>query len=315
MKTVYFVILLCALGAILLTPTALEDVLRPVVAPRSAEVLFVGDIMLDRLIRFHGERVGYERLTEALAPLFLSADGAIGNLEGPVTDNESVSLGSLVGDERNTRFTFSPRALSALVPLKFIALSLGNNHSFDFGPEGVTATEMYLRHAGITSFGAVGKNRVARIRVHGVSLSLVSFNQFGGDRASSTAALIQKERDTRLPVIVFAHWGEEYQAAPTEEVRSFAHQFAEAGAALVVGAHPHVIGEKEMYQGTMIYYSLGNFIFDQYFSDETRCGLILRARITPQGLTSVEELYVRMAGEGRTIPDMSCAQPKSFTAL
>ena len=62
-------------------------------------------------------------------------------------------------------------------------------------------------------------------------------------------------------------------------MQTLAHQFVDAGADLVVGSHPHVIEPSEVYNGKMIYYSLGNFIFDQYFSQNVRNGLGVEVKI------------------------------------
>jgi len=76
-------------------------------------------------------------------------------------------------------------------------------------------------------------------------------------------------------VVVSIHWGEEYETSPSTLQRKIAYELIDAGADLVIGHHPHVIQEVEVYGNGLIAYSLGNFIFDQNFSEETSRGLIL----------------------------------------
>ena len=78
-------------------------------------------------------------------------------------------------------------------------------------------------------------------------------------------------------VVVFAHWGEEYKTEPEATTRAIARSFIDAGADVVIGAHPHVVQPYEVYKGKAIFYSLGNFMFDQEFSPEVMQGLLVRA--------------------------------------
>jgi len=77
---------------------------------------------------------------------------------------------------------------------------------------------------------------------------------------------------------VYTHWGVEYSPA-TDSEKKLAHEFIDAGAEIVIGSHPHVVQEHEVYKGKNIYYSLGNLIFDQYFSDAVDHGLTLQVPI------------------------------------
>jgi poly-gamma-glutamate synthesis protein (capsule biosynthesis protein) len=96
-------------------------------------------------------------------------------------------------------------------------------------------------------------------------------------------------------VIIFSHWGNEYEQKPTDQDISLAHSFIDHGADLVIGAHPHVIQSKEIYQGKYIYYSLGNFVFDQYFDDEVRCGLVLSFDLDKTKIVKVKEEFVSLS--------------------
>jgi poly-gamma-glutamate synthesis protein (capsule biosynthesis protein) len=85
-------------------------------------------------------------------------------------------------------------------------------------------------------------------------------------------------------LIVSMHWGEEYKLINSPTQQKLAHKIIEAGAGLIIGHHPHVVQNIEKYQGKLIFYSLGNFIFDQYFSSDTQQGLTVGIEIYPDRL-------------------------------
>ena len=103
-------------------------------------------------------------------------------------------------------------------------------------------------------------------------------------------------------MVVFSHWGVEYSPASTDSMKSLAHQFIDAGADLVVGSHPHVIEPMEIYNGKRIYYSLGNFIFDQYFNEDVRNGLGVTVRINKETKQmDFSDEYFYLDDNGQTI--------------
>ncbi len=94
-------------------------------------------------------------------------------------------------------------------------------------------------------------------------------------------------------VVVMMHGGTEYTRQPTQLQRDFAHNAINAGADIVFGAHPHWIQDTEIYQGKHIFYSLGNFVFDQDFSEETKTGLTVRISLSKKdSVTSIKNLQL-----------------------
>ena len=90
---------------------------------------------------------------------------------------------------------------------------------------------------------------------------------------------IQTARQQGGLVFVSLHWGVEYQHQPQESQRQLAHQLIDAGADVIIGHHPHCIQGVEVYRGGLIAYSLGNFVFDQFQSADTKSGLMLQAEM------------------------------------
>ncbi|HEY9480905.1 MAG TPA: CapA family protein [Candidatus Paceibacterota bacterium] len=264
-----------------------------------AKILFVGDIMFDRTIRTIAEKKGYDYMFSCVSGYFKDFDAVIGNLEGPITKNTSLSQGTKPGQANNTTFTFSPEVARALSRAGISAVSLGNNHIWDFGRVGSLSTRAALAEKKIVSFGAPDGALFATTTVGSARVALVSFNQFlgGSDPEKTVQAIWQAKRDSDF-VVVFAHWGDEY-VPTTEYQKSLAHRFIDAGADLVVGAHPHVVQESEIYQGKSIYYSLGNFIFDQYWQPEVRTGLGIEVRLK-DGISEIHEVHFDIRKDGTT---------------
>ena len=253
-----------------------EDKVKPQDAPVS--FLFAGDVMLDRSIREVAERRGVEWLTENLQETLLAKDVSILNLEGPVTTRASISMGTKMGSAENYRFTFDPKTTKEfLAKNNFSVVNIGNNHIGNFGAAGISETEEFLGRENVGFFGdPLDESKLAyRTTVRGKNIAFVSYNEFGPFGPEKIVDRIQKEHTLGNIVFVYCHWGVEYALRENERQRTLAHAFIDAGADAVIGSHPHVVEPIEVYKGKAIFYSLGNFVFDQYFSDDTREGLLL----------------------------------------
>jgi poly-gamma-glutamate synthesis protein (capsule biosynthesis protein) len=145
----------------------------------------------------------------------------------------------------------------------------------NFGSTGLEMTRRYIGSAGMQYYG--DPNNATEISTvitkNGIRVGFVGFHEFtyyNFDKVFAEMARLRPEVDI---LIVSPHWGVEYQKEPTEKMIQWAHEFIDLGADTVIGAHPHVVGQTEEYKGKEIFYSLGNFAFDQYFSEETMNGL------------------------------------------
>ena len=270
--------------------------------PQSAVVIFGGDMMFDRTIRTAMEEKGGDHIFSCIDGVLREADMAVANLEGPITDYPSISQYSKPRDQNNFTFTFPPSTASLLFAHNIRLVNIGNNHIANFGREGMTQTKSWLDTAGVRYFGdpqSPEAERVARTMIGGIAFSFVNWSDWTSDKTDHTVAQVKSERDAGRIVVVYTHWGEEY-VSPPQRVRTLAHQFVDAGAEVVIGSHPHIVQEHEIYRGKYIYYSLGNFIFDQYWNDEVRTGLLVRAVFDTGGLRTVEEIPVWLERDRRT---------------
>lgn len=271
-------------------------------------LIFAGDIMLDdgpgRVIAQGGDPFG------EVADYLAMADFRIGNLECPIaTKGEPLA-------NKIATFRAQPGVVASLKG-RFDALSLANNHSGDYGPQALMETMGHLDAAGIRYFGG-GHNLAAAHRPlwlekHGVRIAVLAYNEYkprsfeaGPDwpgvawsEDSRVMADIRAAKKAGADVVIpFMHWGWEKERNPTRRQRELARRMIDAGAAAVIGGHPHVTQGAETYRGRPIIYSLGNFVFDGFDYPEAREGWLVRLAVDSQGVVSWETATVHMDDMG-----------------
>jgi len=253
--------------------------------PSEVKILFLGDLMFDRWIRQVSEKRGDDFVFEKIKNLLQGEDLVIGNLEGPITDKTSVSVASVFGSAENYVFTFPPQTASDLFQENIKLVNIGNNHILNQGQAGLADTEKYLKDARVGFFGDP-ENQNLRFKIYdlrNLKIAFVNYNQFMPDAEKQTLKDINdaKTQDADI-IILYTHWGTEFVSEPSRKIKDLAHEFVDAGADLIIGSHPHVAQTKEIYKGKTIHYSLGNFIFDQYFRDDTQKGMGVEVSIDPK---------------------------------
>ena len=274
-------------------------------------VVFVGDVMLadgpGRLIR--SGKDPFRHVAAALK----DADIAIGNLECVIAST---------GKPEPKPYTFrAPKQSLRLLKKYFSAVSLANNHSGDFGKGAFSEMLQLLERHQMPYFGGGRNLRAAHqpyIReVRGKRIAILGYNGFfprsfeALEDAPGIAWLdedmvveaIQHTKQT-LGVdflIVYPHWGWEYQKLASPRQRQLARLMIDSGADAVVGGHPHVTQDIEVYQGKPIFYSLGNFVFDGFSDRDTRTGWLLELTLKQAGRMSwrINEVNIDAKGVPR----------------
>lgn len=270
---------------------------------REISILFLGDIMFDRYIRQVAEKKGNDFVFEKVKNLLDGNDLVVANLEGPITDNVSKSVNTEFGSRENFYFTFDKSISKTLFDQNIKLVSIGNNHILNFGEGGLEDTKKYLSESKVDYFGDPKNldNNYFIKEINGTKIGFVSYNQFGGS-SEKTTDNIKAIKNTVDVVVVYAHWGKEYEKASSNYIKDLAHGFVDVGADLVIGSHPHVVQDVEEYKGKRIYYSLGNFIFDQYFSAETQRGLAVKVVVDPNNKSfAFEEIPLILEKNGQTL--------------
>jgi poly-gamma-glutamate capsule biosynthesis protein CapA/YwtB (metallophosphatase superfamily) len=255
-----------------------------------AKILFIGDMMFDRTIRTIAEKQSYEHLFSCVEEYLGSFDIVVGNLEGPITKENSVSKDTVPGEPGNTSFTFAYAVARELASHNIRLVNLGNNHIRDFGEAGLTETKAALDKEHVDYFGDPTSNLAKELKIGGEKIAFINFNQFIENDPDSTIEEIRTVRASSQRVIVYAHWGEEY-SKENEYQKNLAHRFVDAGADLIIGTHPHILQGHETYKGAEIFYSLGNFIFDQYWNDSVRRGGGVEAVFSADGIETTEVFF------------------------
>ena len=240
-------------------------------------VILTGDILLDRGVRREIDRHGADYLfSEGIDSVFRQAQVVVGNLECPATKINAPVFKRFI-------FRGEPEWLSTLRQHGITHLNLANNHSIDQGRDGLIDTKQNIEKAGMTVIGA-GQNMTEAALpvllasqprnvwlVPSLRLALENYAYLPDKPCVSQEpmdSLLQRvsnlrKADSTAVIIVSLHWGGEHTLQPVPRQRMEAHRLINAGADILVCHHTHTLQTIEDYQGKRIYYSIGNFIFDQ----------------------------------------------------
>ena len=241
-------------------------------------VVLTGDILLDRGVRKAIEQHGVDHLfSDGVDSVFHAAQVVVGNLECPATEIESPVMKRFI-------FRAEPVWLEALQRHGITHLNLANNHSIDQGRRGLIDTKENIVKAGMVPIGA-GANMDEASEpvlladqprkvwlVPSLRLALENYAYLTDKPCVSQEPMDSllhrvyrlRQQDSTAVIIVSLHWGAEHKLEPVPRQRMDAHMLIHTGADVLVCHHTHTLQTIEDYQGHRIYYSVGNFIFDQH---------------------------------------------------
>lgn len=253
-------------------------------------IVFTGDVMLGRSVNTRIQKYAdYTWPFKNIAPILSSADLTIINLESPF-------ISGCKQDNNRMVFCADPKSVAGLVFAGVDFASLANNHIDNQGQKGIGETIAILTQNGITPTG-LGKPEFNTVK--GTKLTILSFSDFPKIDDKEVIRQISEATKSADLVITTFHWGAEYQKNPTSRQVLLAHLAIDSGADIVVGHHPHWIQIEETYQGKPIYYSLGNLVFDQMWSEETRLGQILKVTYQDKQLIKKELIPTKIFDYGQ----------------
>ena len=250
----------------------------------SPEIVFVaaaGDIMIARGVE---DTMIWQKKPDSIftttLPILKNNDITIGNLEGVVTNRWDNAT-------KTYTFKFKKKALPYLKDAGFDYFMLTNNHSYDYGEEGFKDTLKAFTEYDIKTSGAGLTKKDAekwfystvksqKIAIQSCGAYPVERSGFNG-KTTATATdkragilwegddfvnLVKQESKNDSFIIVNVHGGQEYVTKPSAEQKKFYKKLCDSGAKVVFGSHPHVLQPVEMYNGSLIVWSLGNFVFN-----------------------------------------------------
>ena len=207
------------------------------------------------------------------ADLTSSAAISFGNLESPLVENCPTTTTGMT-------FCTRPEAIEGLKFAGFDVLSLANNHILNYGQDGREQTTKLLNSNNILPSDPNNIAMPILSKVKGKQFNNISFGFLSFDLVTYPKTdVVEKVREATTKVdilIVSLHWGEEYQKEPAPWQKDLAHQIIDSGVKVIIGHHPHVTQPMETYHNGLIFYSLGNFVFDQPWSEETKKGEIAK---------------------------------------
>ena len=251
--------------------------IQPIPPADTLSVVLTGDILLDRGVRRTIEQRGVEHLFSAgVDSVLKAAQVAVGNLECPATKIKAPVQKLFI-------FRGEPEWLAVLRDHGFTHLNLANNHSIDQGREGLMDTRRNIVAAGMVPVGAGSTMDEASQPVllseqprrvwllASLRLALENYayltdrpcvSQEPMDSLLGRVSRLRRD-DPEAVIVVSLHWGGEHTLKPVPRQRLEAHRLIDAGADVLVCHHTHTMQTVEDYRGKKIYYSIGNFIFDQ----------------------------------------------------
>jgi len=279
--------------------------------PNYITFTFAGDMMLDRGVRnsvvrnFNNNYAMLFEKSEKLSEIFQNSDIVFANLEGTASDRGV--------DQKNLySFRMDPSVIPALKGAGISIVSVANNHVGDWGRNAYIDTLSRLKENEILYTGGGNTKQEAEtpviIEKYGTKIGFLGFSDVGpawmkADTEKSGILLASDPRFDEIVqnaseqvdyLVVSFHFGDEYKEKHNRRQEELAHKAIDAGAKIVIGHHPHVIEDTEVYKDGFIAYSLGNFIFDQSWSKPTMQGMLLELKLNKNGAITIKKDTIKL---------------------
>ncbi len=250
------------------------------------EVTFTiaGDSMFDRAVdyKFRDNKI-FDIFANFGDRVLAGTDLSLLNLEGPI------SAEPIVADQTDSLiFNFPPKTVDVLKWLDINAVSLANNHTMNAGKTGFANTQKVLKEKDILPIGSAtsfDETSIARFGSGVTKLSVITIESL--EVSKDLTEIVKAEKNAGNRVLIMPHWGTEYEPIHSASQEKLAHSWIDAGADIVIGSHPHVVQDAELYKSRAIFYSIGNFVFDQTWSEPTQKGLIIAGKFKGDSLDLV----------------------------
>ncbi|CAH0289663.1 Capsule biosynthesis protein CapA [Peribacillus sp. Bi96] len=267
----------------------------------------VGDVMMGRNVEEVTEKHGYDYLFRYMKPYFAASDYVSGNYEHPALKD---GVSNYKEADTAIRLNSNKSGVKAVKDAGFSVMTLANNHMMDFEERGLLDTIDEFKNAdmdyvGVGSNTADAKASIDYADVNGLRVATLGFTDVykkdavpKNDQAGLLNAnpdllfeMIGKARDAEQGnadlVVVNMHWGQEYSSSATSRQTDLAKAVIDAGADIIIGHHPHVLQSFDVYKDGIIFYSLGNFIFDQGWT-RTKDSAMVQYHLAEDGKAAID---------------------------
>lgn len=272
---------------------------KPPEEKKPISLTFTGDVILARSVNFltvknNDFTWAFKNIAEDLK----NSDLTIINLESPLIKNCPLT-------NEGFKFCGDERHVQGLVFAGVDVVGLANNHAGNYDESGINETITNLEKNNILVSGA-NTRKIAYKEVNGTKFAFLSLNTIGyiesglvwGSEETLKNLIIEAKQNADV-VIVQLHWGVEYVEDPTDSQQKLGRLAIESGADMVVGNHPHWIQKYEIYQDKYILYALGNFVFDQEWSQKTKEGVIAKVEVIDNKISNLKFIPIEIKNYGQ----------------
>lgn len=282
-KKIYLSLIICILTLIFFLPRNTKvnkEVVKTEV--KKTKIIFAGDVMLGRTVMtttLDSGDINYPFLK--IKEKLKTADLVFVNLENPIIENCPRHYDGF-------KFCATPEQIQGLKNSNIKLVTLANNHTYNYGKSGFEETKSFLTKYGLNY---VGDSNLHIEKINETSFGFLGFDFLTNKPTDKDFELI-KSSDEKVDVLVLGvHWGVEYKSEPENYQRQWAQKLVDAGADLIIGHHPHWVQSSELIDEVPVFYSLGNIIFDQMWSEETKRGMLVEIEFEAKNIVRTTKYY------------------------
>jgi gamma-polyglutamate biosynthesis protein CapA len=286
------------------------------IEPRKDQKLtmtMVGDVMMGRHVEEVTKRHGADYLFRHVKPYFDASDYVSGNFEHPILKDD---VNKYEKAEKSIHLRTDMDAIHAVKNAGFTVMNLANNHLMDYGEEGLRDTLDVFDRYNMEYVGGGENRKEAKEHINYQDVNGVRVATLGFTDAFVEGSIATKDRNGLLSanpdvlfdmiekaknedhgnadlVVVNVHWGQEYDTEATPRQKALAKAMVDAGADIIIGHHPHVLQSFDVYKDGIIFYSLGNFVFDQGWT-RTKDSAMVQYNLTEDGTASIDVIPLQI---------------------
>lgn len=303
MKNLIFLLFLIIITGCATNPVKVDKTISD-----NYDIAIVGDIMLGRNLSSFWEKYGIDYPFELVKDELKSCSIVFGNLECPLVYKDKIN-GLKKNGKKKIHLYAEDDAAQSLQNAGFNIISLANNHTLDYGQDGIKQTmELLTKHnikyAGIWKGDLSKPNQPVIMEVNGTKIGFLCYSDVShksfaaGVKKFGTIPATMKviKQDVKVArkkvdiLIVYLHWGKEFEKVKKYQIRQ-ARSLIDQGVDMVIGSHTHLFQDIELYNDKYIFYGLGNFVFDMK-KEETKYSAILKVKINNKKIEKIKLIPV-----------------------